>query len=693
MREAWGRLQAATAGHLGDADARVMEREVEAASGSQKELAAFLDKANNFRLRNEVCALPVTSCRERILFNQLDAASGMWTVAIPTARTAMTPHELRKVAAGIAVRREVDDLFKQAAVPLGNTVPRDELKDVVPNAELSLPAFNVVTGSYDPRSLKSTPLEFKTMRRLVALTVPPTAVADDGLAALQQLQRLEYLSVARHGVHAFVDPLRDGHPGRKHQVTANGLAALWSLPALQQLDLGRACFFENGAAMALRGLSQLTSLSLAGMSQLDDLSLGVGLAGLTALRHLDLSGCWLLSGPGLRAGLCRMPALTSLNLDDMSLLGRDTLDEVMQLPLTSLSLAKCSSLSDEVMASLPPRLQSLSLEGCSQLTDAGVAALGRLASSMQRLDLSRVWQLTDDALPALGALTALESLNLSFCDQLTAGGLTHLTGASCLTALDLHGCSNIGDAGVMALAPLRRMASLAVGGCPGLNLAAAYKLTKAGCVATAALPSLTSLRLTYGWGISDPGLEALSGLSALTELDLTEDRNISDAGLAHLGALPLASLTLERCRYVSSAGLADLAPRLGASLRRLNLTGCPEIGAAGLAALAACSGLEVLALGGCGGVTDAAVTALPPSLRSLAVPNCKRLTDEGLASLGGRLCALVALELSGCEQVTDAGMSHLAGLAHLRMLGLEGCERVSAAHVLGLFSPDLIARM
>eukprot|EP00873_Tetraselmis_striata_P045894 jgi/Tetstr1/466158/TSEL_010719.t1 len=229
MREAWGRLQAATAGHLGDADARKMEREVEAASGSQKELTAFLDQASNSRLRNEVCALPAT-CRERILFNQLDAASGMWTVAIPTARTTMTPHELREVAAGyfflpspclapvvgcqiilpstehnpvivdlygdalmnlpapgdahwrvqhdaiadafrnqcvhdlgIAVRREVDDLFQQA-VPLGNTVPRDELKDLVPDAELSLPAVNVVTGSYDPRSLKSTLLEFKTMR-------------------------------------------------------------------------------------------------------------------------------------------------------------------------------------------------------------------------------------------------------------------------------------------------------------------------------------------------------------------------------------------------------------------------------------------------------------------------------------------------------------------------------------------------
>eukprot|EP00873_Tetraselmis_striata_P040612 jgi/Tetstr1/460876/TSEL_006034.t1 len=223
-----------------------MERKVEDASGSQKELTAFLDQANNSQLRNEVCALPVT-CRERILFNQLDAASGMWTVAIPTARTVMTPHEVQEVAAGyfllpspclapavvrsqiilpstehnpvtvdlygdalmnlpapgdahwllqhdaiadafrdhcvhdlgIAIRRKVGDLFQQA-VPLGNTVPRDDLKDLVPDAELSLPAFNVVTGNYDPRnSLKSSLLEFKTMRYGVKYTALPRATAVD----------------------------------------------------------------------------------------------------------------------------------------------------------------------------------------------------------------------------------------------------------------------------------------------------------------------------------------------------------------------------------------------------------------------------------------------------------------------------------------------------------------------------------
>eukprot|EP00873_Tetraselmis_striata_P016944 jgi/Tetstr1/437208/TSEL_025939.t1 len=218
MREAWGRLQAATAGHLGDADARQMEREVEAASGSQKELTAFLDQANNSRLRNEVCALPATSmtphelrevaagyfflpspCLAPVVGSQIilpstehnpvtvdlygDALMNLpapgdahWRVQHDAIADAFLDHCVHDL--GIAVRREVDDLFQQA-VPLGNTVPRDELKDLVPDTELSLLAFNVVTGSYDPRSLKSTLLEFKTMRYGVKYTSVPRATAVD----------------------------------------------------------------------------------------------------------------------------------------------------------------------------------------------------------------------------------------------------------------------------------------------------------------------------------------------------------------------------------------------------------------------------------------------------------------------------------------------------------------------------------
>eukprot|EP00873_Tetraselmis_striata_P017559 jgi/Tetstr1/437823/TSEL_026463.t1 len=140
---------------------------------------------------------------ERILFNQLDAASGMWTMAIPTARIAMTPHELREVAAGYFLPPSLClapvvgsqiilpstehnpvtiDLYGDALMnlpALETLTGVDELKDLVPDAELSLPAFNVVTGSSDPRSLKSTLLEFKTIRYGVKYTAVPRATAVD----------------------------------------------------------------------------------------------------------------------------------------------------------------------------------------------------------------------------------------------------------------------------------------------------------------------------------------------------------------------------------------------------------------------------------------------------------------------------------------------------------------------------------
>eukprot|EP00873_Tetraselmis_striata_P019821 jgi/Tetstr1/440085/TSEL_028443.t1 len=71
------------------------------------------------------------------------------------------------------------DFFRPPAVPLGNTVPRDELKDPVPDSKFSLSAFNAVTRSYDPRSLKSTLLEFKTMRYGVKYIAVPRATAVD----------------------------------------------------------------------------------------------------------------------------------------------------------------------------------------------------------------------------------------------------------------------------------------------------------------------------------------------------------------------------------------------------------------------------------------------------------------------------------------------------------------------------------
>eukprot|EP00873_Tetraselmis_striata_P014814 jgi/Tetstr1/435078/TSEL_024047.t1 len=186
VREAWGRLQHwGTDGHLSDADAHVIEREAEAASGWQKELRAFLDHANSSRLQNEVDTLPV-SCRERILFGQLNAASDMQMVAIPTARTVMTLHELRETPSAISVFTIWVSLYagrwmtsSSGQCHGNNTVPMDDLKDMLPDAELSLPAFNVVTGSYDHGPMEPTLLEIKTMPYMSKYNAVPPATAVD----------------------------------------------------------------------------------------------------------------------------------------------------------------------------------------------------------------------------------------------------------------------------------------------------------------------------------------------------------------------------------------------------------------------------------------------------------------------------------------------------------------------------------
>eukprot|EP00873_Tetraselmis_striata_P038283 jgi/Tetstr1/458547/TSEL_044950.t1 len=199
-----------------------MEREVDAASGSQKELAAFLDQTNNSRLRNEVCALPITC---------------------------------------IAVRRELDDLF-QRAVPLGNTVPRDELKDLVPDAELSLPAFNVVTGSYDPRSLKSTLLEFKTMQYGVKYTAVPRATAVDRFerSLLGDIQRgLAARDAAWHNTErGQKGPLRDILDMSEYTGMVFGIVALpyFASPGPAPLDLNT--FSDSMASFSLTSAARPT---------------------------------------------------------------------------------------------------------------------------------------------------------------------------------------------------------------------------------------------------------------------------------------------------------------------------------------------------------------------------------------------------------------------------------------------------
>jgi hypothetical protein len=85
--------------------------------------------------------------------------------------------------------------------------------------------------------------------------------------------------------------------------------------------------------------------------------------------------------------------------------------------------------------------------------------------------------------------------------------------------------------------------------------------------------------------LDDRKLGALGRLNALRRLYREGPTQVTDSGLCYLVNFPLEVLELGESRRITDRGLADL--RLITSLRRLDVTGCPQLTAAGLRALQA----------------------------------------------------------------------------------------------------------
>lgn len=175
---------------------------------------------------------------------------------------------------------------------------------------------------------------------------------------------------------------------------------------------------------------------------------------------------------------------------------------------------------------------------------------------------------------------------------------------------------------------------------------------------------------------TDRGLLAWVGrLAAEPEVGLSLRQDVTDAGVAALAALSgLPWLDLGGCRSVTRLdGLERLA-----RLRRLSLWGCDRLTGDGLAGLAGLRGLSVLDLGRCPGVDDVVVGRLAalPELWVLSLADCGAVSDRGLADLA-RASRLAALDLRRCPKITDAGLARLAGLQELSLLNVSFCPALT----------------
>jgi hypothetical protein len=238
----------------------------------------------------------------------------------------------------------------------------------------------------------------------------------------------------------------------------------------------------------------------------------------------------------------------------------------------------------------------------------GAYTVGRTGSGQRitKVDLSRT-RVTDADLLLIGRLRELRELALENCDGVSDTGLEHLRGLSRLQTLRLRECRGLNDAGLACLEGLTDLQALDLAGtwAPDSSLRQLKGLT-----------ALRRLDLTDTWA-GNAGLENLAGLTRLQELHLRGCKTLGDPGVRWLGSLTALETLNLIATGVSDAGLASLAGL--ARLRELRLRRCLRVSDAGLKHLAALTVLQRLDLSGCPEVTAAGVSVLRKALPNLVV--------------------------------------------------------------------------
>lgn len=484
------------------------------------------------------------------------------------------------------------------------------------------------------------------------------------------------------------------------RATDDTLQQVNSLTALRVLDLG------DCQAITSTGLNRLASLRLTTLNvnechRLTDLR---ALASCPELRHLSLDGCKLVDVADLAALTQTDAQLETLSARSVKL-SRDGAKVLLRFKkLSSLDLSDCQ-LDDKSIASLSTldQLRVLKLRSCD-LHARGMQALSQLRNlthldvsftpiqgleqltlltALTDLNLCGCDELTDVGVQALAGFTALEHLNLYFCNRLTTAGLRCISGLPKLHTLDLYACHNLTDESLQALLPL--------GALKGLCLDHCIQVTDVGMGLVSRLPSLRTLSVCACNAITNVGLSSLSGLG-LQSLDLSRTgitgqgllavppslqvlkvsgRKILDPDLQSLSALPLHTLELCNCQFITDAGIALVAPCAGLTNLRLNFTATTVEGLRALVHLP----LQNLDLGSCQGITDDALEVLGSvtTLQTLVLRRCFSITDKGLRAIS-TLSRMNSLALPDCARVTDQGLQSLAELTNLKVLDLSGCH-------------------
>jgi F-box/leucine-rich repeat protein 2/20 len=249
------------------------------------------------------------------------------------------------------------------------------------------------------------------------------------------------------------------------------------------------------------------------------------------------------------------PFISSLSLRGMDALGQDALDalESSSLPnLVSLDMRGCRSVTSEDLEriiTIAPKLRYLNLKGVQAVSSEAVRCIARYSTRLERLDLSRCWEITlGDIVNLLRNMSDeqannLRSLRIAGLQSYGRGAVDLLPLIAVrlvnLELLDLHGCHHIHSSdfvrwaaeldGAQRVSPLKH---LIISNCQSLTLPVFAQLTRRA-------PYMTCLEMAGLTSVFDgrDGIEAelgrmLKSMPLLERLDLDSEgthEDISDS--------------------------------------------------------------------------------------------------------------------------------------------------------------------